>query len=303
MKCKAGFILWIAIIGNSFVYSQLSWKPKPVAGFKMIGDTLRCLNKVKLTDTSKISNPCNVSNDSCDSIIDWDWDFGYGKKSKLQNPVHIYTQNGYFTITLKITSKYGLRDSASMVIYSAGPRPEFKVVSDTIIEVGDTVIFQNTSLDPLYLPEWIWNFGDGFMKSEMAKMNSGHRYSTIGKFEVYLTMFDMVNGMYPKCPAIYPDTTSALSKKITITVIKSGKISNHNTTKISVSPNPANDQIFIKGLTKGEILIYDVLGKEVLKTEMENDLSIDISSLNKGTYFIRCSDGNSSYNGRFVKIL
>jgi PKD repeat protein len=41
------------------------------------------------------------------SLVTWSWDFGDGSTSTLQNPVHIYTNAGNYTITLKVTNVYG----------------------------------------------------------------------------------------------------------------------------------------------------------------------------------------------------
>ena len=37
-----------------------------------------------------------------ENIIGWDWDFGDGETSKLQNPRHLYASSGLFKITLKV---------------------------------------------------------------------------------------------------------------------------------------------------------------------------------------------------------
>ncbi len=48
-----------------------------------------------------------------DSIKHWQWTFGDGASSTLQNPKHLYTSGGSFTIWLKITTSLGLSDSIS----------------------------------------------------------------------------------------------------------------------------------------------------------------------------------------------
>lgn len=302
MKYKTVFLLLIAVVGTSLVYPQ-SWKPKPVAGFKAFnGSPKPCDNTLGFTDTSKIVTPCNMTTDSCDSIIDWNWDFGDGRKSKLKSPITKYTQNGYFTITLKITTKYGYIDSVNYTIYIGGPQPQFKVLTDTIF-AGDSAKFANWSLDPLFRPVWVWNFGDGRTTYDTVYRDMEHGYTKPGIYEVYLTQFDNINGTKIRCSAIYPDTVAVVRKKITVTVLKSSKVQNYSRSRLSIFPNPIYDHIFIKGLTRGELIIFDLSGKEVLRTDINYNESVDISMLNKGTYFIRCSEGSSSYNGRFVKVM
>lgn len=46
-------------------------------------------------------------------IVSWQWTFGDGGSSTLQNPVHIYTQAGIYTVTLEVTTAFGCHDQAS----------------------------------------------------------------------------------------------------------------------------------------------------------------------------------------------
>ncbi|MFM9945168.1 MAG: PKD domain-containing protein, partial [Bacteroidia bacterium] len=186
------------------------------AGFRNLSDTLKCKNIVSFFDTSRLIDPCVAAKGKpCDNIIEYTWDFGDGKqKSKLQHPSHDFTQNGYFTVRLKVRTKLGCEDSASMVVFIAGPRPYFNPENDTIICVGDSVIFNNLSHDPVYQPDWIWDFGDGQQLSSKTKASVGHRYTKPGTFQVYLTQFDDVNGTKIRCSAIYPDTSSEVVQKV-----------------------------------------------------------------------------------------
>jgi len=42
-------------------------------------------------------------------VVDWLWDFGDGTTSIFQNPVHIFTSTGDFTITLTIKDAEGVQ--------------------------------------------------------------------------------------------------------------------------------------------------------------------------------------------------
>ena len=58
---------------------------------------------------------------------------------------------------------------------------------------------------------------------------------------------------------------------------------------IKLYPNPVKDILNIEGLQfTHNIIIYDILGKEVFKDKVYK--SVDLSSLNKGLYFLKLSD-------------
>ncbi len=181
------------------------------AGFKILNPGPSCKNIISFFDTSILVDPCVAAKGKpCDNIIEYTWDFGDGKQqSKLQHPSHDYTSNGYFTIRLKVRTKLGCIDSASVVLFVAGPRPYFNPLSDTIICVGDSVMFDNLSWDPLFEPKWEWDFGDGQVQSDSGlRKVIGHRYAKPGNYEVYLTQHDKLNGTSIRCSEIYPDTSS-----------------------------------------------------------------------------------------------
>jgi len=73
--------------------------------------------------------------------------------------------------------------------------------------------------------------------------------------------------------------------------------------KISIYPNPVFSQLSIinNELSILKIDIIDVMGKTI-KTVTENTNSIDVSELNKGTYFIKIQTKKGQINKRFVKM-
>ena len=76
-------------------------------------------------------------------------------------------------------------------------------------------------------------------------------------------------------------------------------VDDHRQLVISIYPNPVKNTLTINGLVVKDIIIYSVLGKVVLK--MSNQNSIDVSSLSKGVYFIKVSDGINSSTKQFIK--
>ena len=61
----------------------------------------------------------NRSDVSQSGVVNWEWRFGDGATSTLQNPVHTYTRSGFFTVVLVARSQTcsGLVDSMSIPVY------------------------------------------------------------------------------------------------------------------------------------------------------------------------------------------
>ena len=87
---------------------------------------------------------------------------------------------------------------------------------------------------------------------------------------------------------------------------------NHNTDintiyEVTVSPNPAKDYLNIESAnnTISSLVLLDINGRIILSNEGNNEsqLSIDVSSLQTGTYYIKLTDVNGNITTeRFVKM-
>lgn len=68
-------------------------------------------------------------------------------------------------------------------------------------------------------------------------------------------------------------------------------------------PNPVNDVLNIS-LPQGEfydVMVYDAVGRQVIRTNSNGLTKLDVSSLESGAYFILATDGEISYTGKFIK--
>ena len=82
------------------------------------------------------------------------------------------------------------------------------------------------------------------------------------------------------------------------------KIEENNFKNINVYPNPVKDMLYVETETEiKEIIIYDVYGRhQVTKTSShQGDLSIDVSNLNSGVYFVKIKTDSGDVVRRFVK--
>ena len=76
-------------------------------------------------------------------------------------------------------------------------------------------------------------------------------------------------------------------------------VDEHRQLESSIYPNPVKNILTIDGLVIQDVVIYSVLGKAVLILSNQN--TIDVSSLSKGVYFIKVSDGINSTTIKFIK--
>ncbi len=136
---------------------------------------------IQFTDTSNPGFPTTLT---------WDWAFGDGGTSTLENPMHAYDTPGTYTVTLTVDN--GVFSDT----YSAPVRVEADVVNVTIqmpapgpgggYYVGDVLQFNgsaNEGLSPEALT-YSWNFGDG---GTSTIQNPLHAYNAAGNYTVALT--------------------------------------------------------------------------------------------------------------------
>jgi gliding motility-associated-like protein len=61
------------------------------------------------------------STTSFGQVVNWDWDFGDGTTSSLQNPSHTYTADGVYNVKLVVTDASGCQDSLTDQVTVATP--------------------------------------------------------------------------------------------------------------------------------------------------------------------------------------
>lgn len=117
----------------------------------------------------------------------WTWDFGDGTTSSDQNPAHVYTTPGNYTINLSITSDKGCSGSFAQAEYInivEGVHAQFTNTQQTVCKAPVSIAFTNTSTGPPTL-RYLWDFGNG--KTSTQK-NPTAVYDTVGSFGVKLVV-------------------------------------------------------------------------------------------------------------------
>ena len=122
-------------------------------------------------------------------ILKWKWDFGDGKTSSFQNPVHTYNKDGTYVVLLTVSNS-DTSDSVTQFVTIGEieePPPEgqpplasfsFTANNETL-----TVIFVDTSSGPP--TSWAWSFGDGTGSNAKDPIKT---YSSAGTYLVTLTV-------------------------------------------------------------------------------------------------------------------
>jgi gliding motility-associated-like protein len=112
---------------------------------------------------------------SSGSPATWDWNFGDGASSTLEEPTHVYAAAGNYTATLIVSTAAGCADTAvnNLVVYA---QPVASFTSD-IVCWNDTTTFINTSTSATgtITSTW-WNFGDG---DTSLLSNNEHVFATV----------------------------------------------------------------------------------------------------------------------------
>ncbi|TDK51130.1 PKD domain-containing protein, partial [Algoriphagus formosus] len=118
--------------------------------------------------------------DNSSSADSWSWDFGDGGTSSAQNPVHTYTSEGNFTVTLTVTDAATGCSSISNKVFSIEEVSADFTASTTFGCGPLTTTFTDTSVGAV---SWEWDFGDG---SGSTDQNPSHTYQKPGKYTVSL---------------------------------------------------------------------------------------------------------------------
>ncbi len=132
-------------------------------------------------------------NTSESAFTHYTWDFGDGAFSNQASPGHVYTESGFYAITLtgfdSIANCYD--ESYAQILIEIDEEvscsAEFKAFVD-----GANSVFINQSLGSF--TNAYWSFGNGAYVSAMATDTVDNIYEESGYYEVCLMIFDSVSG-------------------------------------------------------------------------------------------------------------
>lgn len=196
-----------------------------------------------------------------------------GFTSTDPNPIVYPTVNTTYYLTV---TDGALQDTSSVNI-TILPEPQ---ASFTYTVNSLSVYFTNSSTNA---STYYWTFGDGNF-STMS--NPSHTYLADGDYLVTLVASNNC-GSDTVQQTIHLETTGFEENELA---------------QVRIYPNPTNDVLYIE-FTKqvvSDITVFSIEGKEILKKSNNNKVCpLQISSLEKGTYFIKISTNG----GSFMKIV
>ncbi len=142
-------------------------------------DTLGCAPyTVSFTDLSTAGSG---------NISSWEWNFGDGGTSTLQNPTHVYINQGTYGIFLKVTNSLGCSRiffKSQYVVVGGTLSAAFTPNIPSYCNAPVTVTFANNTTGSGSL-NYNWNFGDG---GTSTLQNPTHTYTSFGNYQVQLSV-------------------------------------------------------------------------------------------------------------------
>lgn len=148
----------------------------PIANFNFTPD---CSNRLRFSFTDQSIDP-----------LTWNWDFGDGNTSNLQNPVHIFPSLGTYNVRLIVTNG-SCADTIIHTVRAVNESPDFFAELVTACRVA-TIPFHATGINTANIASYNWDFGDGGTAT-VAVPDVSHTYTNSGTYTVTLTTTD-ING-------------------------------------------------------------------------------------------------------------
>jgi len=147
--------------------------PLPVAGFATANVCI--YDDAVFTDASTISSGI---------INSWQWDFGDGNTSNIQNPVNLYNMDGAYTVSLIVTSFNSCKDTIVQPI-QIYPVPNAGFSTNNVCLYNDAVFTDTSSVSSGNIISWNWNFDDG---NTSTIQDPTHPYLTDSTYSVSLVV-------------------------------------------------------------------------------------------------------------------
>lgn len=246
------------------------------------------------------------STSSPSPISIWNWDFGDGATSTLQNPSHVYANSGLYNVCLTIITFDSCVSTVCYQLQANGGGPNcqasFTVMPDTTGQYA--YILTNTSTANSIL-SYYWDFGDGNTSSQPYPV---HQYAGPGTYQICLTIWDSLSW----CQDTYCDTITIGPNQSTTVMVQSPNTSLEApaASQVTVFPNPVQNLLGLKlelpGLADVRVMVVDLRGKVVIDQAPqtlpagEHVIELDASALSDGLYLTRIQVGAETLTEKVI---
>lgn len=136
-------------------------------------------------DITCLGSPTSFFGTAGNPIVSWNWNFGDGQFSTIQNPIHLYTYADVFSVTLTVEDVNGCQDTIIRQIVVADI-PDISI----LVDPNPTCLNMLTDFSgssSAMVTSWDWDFGDGGIA---YGQNTTHAYTAPGNYYVTLTVDD-----------------------------------------------------------------------------------------------------------------
>ena len=126
---------------------------------------------------------------STGQINHWQWSFGDGATSTLQNPAHTYTAGGTYFVCLTVSDSDPGSICHDMICLPVTVHEPGTCVADYIYRIDSLnhLLSVFTDKSTGHINSWHWDFGDGTSSSEQ---NPHHLFPAAGKYRVCLSAYN-----------------------------------------------------------------------------------------------------------------
>jgi PKD repeat protein len=245
------------------------------------------------------------------STVSWFWDFGDGNTSNEETPQHTYPySNATYTVCLTIIREINGQTCCKKVCkevtvnVGAGGEGELRAPETTSVGFKEkqmeafpnAIHFTNVTNTSNIFREYYWDFGDG---TSSGNPNPNHIYQSRGIYQVCLTVKDF----------IYNENGDLEDKKeqqhCHPIEINEGITNNYELSKISLSPNPASNSVFVnvEGMPNAKVSLYSLAGIKLNTASLagKNKYYIDISSISSGVYYVKVESNGITKSLKLIK--
>ncbi|MEM6345669.1 MAG: PKD domain-containing protein [Bacteroidota bacterium] len=128
--------------------------------------------------------------DQTPTAVNWEWDFGDNSPPSFdEDPMHLYANDGFYDVTLKVADVNGCEDSLTRTDYVRlqPPLADF-AWSDSVICPLEPIDFTDLSSGLWPILAWEWAFGDGAVSNQQSPV---YPYPNTGLYDPQLIIEDI----------------------------------------------------------------------------------------------------------------